>query len=83
MIHRQQPLSDLQRLLRTLEADSLSRSESKETLEVGRTLQAEDQNAKSAERTAQSYEEWRADYITQIAAAWVPSCVFARFLEDN
>lgn len=83
MIDRQKLLSDLQSLLRKLEADLLERSTSNEVTEVGQTLQAEYQNAKKAERTAQSYEEWRSDYITQIAAAWVLSCVFARFLEDN
>jgi hypothetical protein len=83
MIDRTRLLSDLQRLLRTLEADLLERSTSKEVLEVGQTLQTEYQKATKAERTAQSYEEWRSDYITQIAAAWVLSCVFARFLEDN
>ena len=36
-----------------------------------------------AERTAQNYEDWRSDAITQAAAAWVLSCVFVRFLEDN
>lgn len=83
MINRQQLLSDLQRLLRILETDLLNRSESSEVPEVGQALQAEYQKAKEAERTAQSYEEWRSDYITQIAAAWVLSCVFAWFLEDN
>ena len=83
MINRAQLLSDLQRLLRNLEADLLERSDSSEVPEVRLVLQAEYQKAKDAERTAQSYEAWRADYITQIAAAWVLSCVFARFLEDN
>src|SRR4029453_14228106 len=83
MIDRAQLLSDLQKLLRTLEADLLERSESGDVPEGGRALQAEYQKAKNAERTAQNYEEWRSDYITQIAAAWVLSCVFARFLEDN
>lgn len=83
MIDPTRLLSDLQRLLRTLEADLLERSNSSEVPEVGQTLQAEYQKAKAAERTSQSYEEWRSDYITQIAAAWVLSCVFVRFLEDN
>jgi hypothetical protein len=83
MINCQHLLSDLQRLLRTVETDLLERSESSDVPEVGQTLQTEYQKAKKAERTAQSYEEWRSDYITQIAAAWVLSCVFARFLEDN
>lgn len=83
MIDRARLLSDLKGLLRILEVDLLERSESNEVPEVGQTLRAEHQKAKAAERTAQSYEEWRSDYITQIAAAWVLSCVFARFLEDN
>src|SRR5262249_47836086 len=76
-------LSDLQSLLPKLEVDLLERSESHEVAEVGQTLQNEYQKARAANRTAQSFEEWRSDYITQIAAAWVLSCVFARFLEDN
>ncbi|MHC4404767.1 MAG: DUF7008 domain-containing protein [Planctomycetota bacterium] len=83
MIDRQALLSDLQALLRALEADLLERSDSAEVPEVGQTLRAEFQKAKKAERTAQNYEDWRSDYITQAAAAWVLSCVFARFLEDN
>ena len=44
---------------------------------------AEYERAKQAERTAANYEDWRSDAITQAAAAWVLSCVFVRFLEDN
>ena len=76
-------LTDLQALLRSLEADLLDRSDSDAILEVRQTLHSEYRKAQDAERTAQSYETWRADYITQVAAAWVLSCVFARFLEDN
>jgi len=83
MIDRGKLVSDLQSLLRKLEADLLERSESREVPEVGQTLRNEHQKARQANRTAQSFEEWRSDYITQIAAAWVLSCVFARFLEDN
>jgi hypothetical protein len=83
MIDRGKLLSDLQAVLRKLEADLLERSDSREVAEVGQTLRDEYQKAQKANRTAQSYEEWRSDYITQIAAAWVLSCVFARFLEDN
>jgi hypothetical protein len=83
MIDREKLLSDLQALLRKLEVDLLERSESREVPEVGQTLRNEYQKAQKANRTAQSYEEWRSDYITQIAAAWVLSCVFGRFLEDN
>src|SRR5712691_10748516 len=81
MINRTQLLADLQTVLRRLEADLLERSE--EMAPVKEVLRGEHQRARAAERTAQSYEDWRSDYITQIAAAWVLSCVFARFLEDN
>lgn len=83
MIDRTKLLTDLQAVLRNLEADLLERSQSYEVPEVGKTLRSDYQQAKTAERTAQSYEEWRSDTITQIASAWVLSCVFSRFLEDN
>ena len=83
MIDRKQLLSDLQSLLKTLEADLLERSESAEVPDVGRKLREEYIEAQAANRTAQNYEEWRSDEITQVAAAWVLSCVFGRFLEDN
>ena len=83
MINRVALLSDLQKLLQRLEADLLERSESADVPEVGKTLRAEYDRAKTAERTAQNYEDWRTDAITQAAAAWVLSCVFVRFLEDN
>ena len=81
MINRTQLLPDLQTVLRRLEADLLERSE--EMPPVQEALKGEHQRARTAERTAQSYEDWRSDYITQMAAAWVLSCVFVRFLEDN
>jgi hypothetical protein len=81
MTDRQTLLKDLQTVLRQLEADLLERSEAMP--QVKEALAGEYQRARQAERTAQSYEAWRADSITQVAAAWVLSCVFARFLEDN
>ena len=83
MIHRAALLSDLQKLLKKLEADLLERSQSTEISEVGGQLRQEFEEATEAHRTAQSFEEWRSDDITQTAAAWVLSCVFVRFLEDN
>ncbi len=35
------------------------------------------------ERAPKVYKQWVDDFITQVAAAWVLSCVFVRFLEDN
>ncbi|MEI7701250.1 MAG: BREX-2 system adenine-specific DNA-methyltransferase PglX, partial [Planctomycetia bacterium] len=83
MINRQSLLSDLQKLLQKLEADLLDRSMSAEVPEVGVRLKEEHARATKAQRTAQNYEDWRTDAITQAAAAWVLSCVFVRFLEDN
>jgi hypothetical protein len=83
MIDRRALLSDLQRLLTRLEDDLLQRSESAEVPQVGQQLRGEHERAKQAQRTAQNYEDWRSDAITQAAAAWVLSCVFVRFLEDN
>ncbi len=83
MINRQSLLSDLQKLLQKLEADLLERSMSAEVPEVGVRLKDEHERATTAQRTAQNYEDWRTDAITQAAAAWVLSCVFVRFLEDN
>ena len=82
-IQRQALLTDLQKLLQRIEADLLERSESTEVPEVPSALHAEYEKAAKAERTAQNYEDWRTDTITQAAAAWVLSCVFVRFLEDN
>jgi hypothetical protein len=31
----------------------------------------------------QTFEAWRGEYLTQVAAAWILGCVFVRFLEDN
>ena len=83
MIDRAALLTDLQGLLRTIEADLLERSDSAEVPEVGQWLRSEYANAKEAERTGQTQKEWTDDFIAQVAAAWVLSCVFARFLEDN
>ena len=83
MIDRQALLSDLQKLLKKIEADLLERSESAEVPDVGRKLREEYTTAQAADRTAQNFEDWRSDAITQAAAAWVLSCVFVRFLEDN
>ena len=50
---------------------------------MGRKLREEYAAAQAANRTVQSFEEWRADLITQVAVAWVLRGVFVRFLEDN
>ncbi|MHC4880849.1 MAG: hypothetical protein ACYTGL_30725, partial [Planctomycetota bacterium] len=83
MIDRAALLSDLQSLLKRLESDLLERSESEDVPEVGEWLRSEYEKAKESERTAQTFKQYVDDFVTQLAAAWVLSCVFVRFLEDN
>ncbi|WP_431858861.1 BREX-2 system adenine-specific DNA-methyltransferase PglX [Azospirillum sp.] len=73
-------LSDLKRLLRTLEADIRERVEgSPHEAE----LRAEWQAARDAKRTAQAFTAWLDEEVTQAAVHWVLGCVFLRFVEDN
>jgi hypothetical protein len=81
MIDRAAFLADAQKLVARLEKDLRARCD--ERPEIGQAVTAEYKRAKDAGRTGQTLEEWRADAITQQAAAWVLSCVFVRFLEDN
>ena len=83
MIDRQQLLSDLQALLRTVEDDLRDRSEDAELPEVSSWLKTQYESAKEAGRTAQTRKSWVDDFVTQVVAAWVLSCVFVRYLEDN
>lgn len=81
MIDKHQLLTDLQKLLPRLEADLRARCDEVATLAA--ELQREYDEARAAKRAGGAFEEWRAERITQLAAAWVLSCVFVRFLEDN
>jgi hypothetical protein len=83
MIDRKSLLDDLKKLVTKVEADLLARSEDQNVPEIGARLTSEYNRARAARRTAATYEEWRTDRITQAAVAWVLSCVFVRFLEDN
>lgn len=76
-------LEDLKRLLGDVEADLRARSENATVPEIGERLRSEYDRAFAAKRTAATYEEWRADRLTQAAVAWLLSSVFVRFLEDN
>jgi hypothetical protein len=81
VIERPRLLADLQRLLKTLEADLRDRCSTRP--EVDAPVREEYERARSAGRTAQAYEIWREDHLTQAGVAWILACVFVRFLEDN
>jgi hypothetical protein len=81
MINRSDLLKDLQRELHKIEKDILVYSESKE--EFAEHLQEEYEKAQAAGRTAEHFVSWREAQITQAAVAWLLTCVFVRFLEDN
>lgn len=81
MIDRAALLSDLQRLLSTLEADLHTRATA--TQEIDARFKADHAAALTDKRTAAPFLEWREDLLTQAAVAWILGCVFVRFLEDN
>ncbi len=78
-------LADLTRLLKRLEDDLRERalSPASEVPELRAQLQAEWQAARDAERTAETFESWAEQVITQAGVHWLLSCVFLRFIEDN
>ncbi|CAG1023336.1 hypothetical protein MTYM_02375 [Methylococcales bacterium] len=81
MIQRQQLLQDLQRLLPKIEQDILSHCQAQ--TELDEHLKQEYASAQKAQRTAEHFIDWRAAQITQSSVAWILTCVFIRFLEDN
>ncbi|MCB1956988.1 MAG: BREX-2 system adenine-specific DNA-methyltransferase PglX [Rhodocyclaceae bacterium] len=85
MIDAKVLLADLTRLLKRLEDDLRERalSPSSEVPEIGAQLQAEWQAARDAARTAETFESWAEQVITQSGVHWLLSCVFLRFIEDN
>lgn len=81
MINRANLLKSLQALLPHIERDILAYSEA--NAELSDHLQIEYRAAVEAKRTAEHFVSWREAQITQAAVAWVLTCVFVRFLEDN
>ncbi len=81
VINRANLLKSLQALLPHIERDILAYSEA--NTELNEHLQSEYRAAVEAERTAEHFVSWREAQITQAAVAWVLTCVFVRFLEDN
>jgi hypothetical protein len=74
-------LAELKKLLVQLEDDLRERAAELPTF--SESLQSAYSRANQAERTAQTFEAWREEYLTQVAVAWILGCVFVRFLEDN
>ena len=74
-------LADLTRLRADLEDDLRARCGERPDLET--SLQQEYRTAVGRERTADTYDSWREERLTQVAVAWILGCVFVRFLEDN
>jgi hypothetical protein len=78
-------LADLRKQVTALEKDLRARATSTgdEGAQFATQLNAEWVRAKEAGRTAANYTEWLDERVSQAAAAWVLSCVFVRFAEDN
>ncbi|MEF8750017.1 MAG: BREX-2 system adenine-specific DNA-methyltransferase PglX [Candidatus Accumulibacter propinquus] len=85
MIDAKVLLADLTRLLKRLEDDLRERalSPASDVPELRAQLQAEWQAARDAGRTAETFESWAEQVITQAGVHWLLSCVFLRFIEDN
>ena len=72
---------DLTRLRADIEDDQRTRCRERPDLET--SLQEEHRKAFAQERTAETYDSWREEHLTQVAVAWILGSVFVRFLEDN
>ncbi|MEZ4222314.1 MAG: BREX-2 system adenine-specific DNA-methyltransferase PglX [Polyangiaceae bacterium] len=74
-------LKEAQGVLALLIKDLLARADASPA--VTRALKARHAAEKQGERTADSFAVWRRNFIDQVAAAWLLSCVFVRTLEDR
>jgi len=81
MINAKDLLADLIRLVKALEDDLRVRIH--ELPELHASLLQEWHSAREANRTAETFESWNEQVITQAAVHWLLSCVFLRFIEDN
>ena len=81
MIDKDRLLADLKRLRADIEDDLRARCREHSRLEAH--LRGVHREAVAQERTAESYDSWRDEHLTQVAVAWILGCVFVRFLEDN
>ena len=74
-------LPDLRKLVVRTEDDLRVRSG--ELADVHADLTEKYNEAVRTERTLETFESWRDQYLTQVAVGWVLTCVFLRYLEDN
>jgi hypothetical protein len=74
-------LGDLRKLVTRLEDDLRVRA--RELDDVHADFTARYNEAVRSERTLETFESWRDQYLTQVAVGWILSCVFLRYLEDN
>lgn len=81
MINATQLLNDLKRQLKKLEEDLRERIA--EVPDLRASLTDEWEAARSSNRTAETFESWAEQVITQAGVHWLLSCVFMRFIEDN
>jgi hypothetical protein len=82
MVDIKKLLPELRALVIDLAEDMLVRVKTEDTAKDAE-LRSEFEKIREAGRTAQGYEEWREDYLDQVAVAWVLGCIFVRFIEDN
>lgn len=81
MIDARALLQDLQALQKKLEQDL--RRQLDELEDIRSALEGGYQTAREAERTAETFNSWSDEQITQASVAWLLGCVFVRFCEDN
>ena len=81
MINIKTLLPQLQSLTQSLFDDILSRVDREPDLKIG--LRDAHSKIEQGGRTTQKFDVWLEDYLDQVAVAWVLSCLFVRFLEDN
>lgn len=82
MVNIKTLLPGLRTLVTDLREDLLARVTTVDTAKDA-SLRVEYLKIKDGGSTAQSFEEWREDFLDQVAVAWVLACVFVRFIEDN
>ena len=70
-----------QPVLKQLESDLIARAKASPT--VTAALKARHASEKAGKRTADGFAQWQQNFIDQVAAAWLLSCVFVRTLEDR